>query len=503
MKIRFTNLGPIKSGEIDIKPLTIFIGPNNTGKTYSAYCLYGVLDQNWLPFYADHTDLDIYDEFIDQISKRGYVEIDLERIIKENSELLLNDLCKVFTEEIIYRFMQTSKKDIFEAARITVELSYGDLELMLEHLPNVEMSGGIGVAKDKELIAIEKKKKNTNLKIYTKVEDEGDREILIKFLSDREILRKALIANMLTIILGCIRRDIVVLPAERLALVTLYRYLGKRGIKIADLTSEEMFDNADKLKDFIRDIMFISYKYSMPIRDFIAFLDDLTEISMEFESDDKTKEKRKEFIQLSEMIENDILKGRVVLERKEKIATPILEFELDNGKRLELHLTSTAVKELTGLVLYFRYLIDKGDILIIDEPEMNLHPEAQAKLLEIITIAVNKGVKVILTTHSPYIVDHVINLMEGYYIKDKIEENNLDKYLFLGYKESFISPEKVGAYFFSENGEIKDILDFKERLIDWETFSNVSDKINIIYSNILEFRRTSENSNGGKNNAIQ
>lgn len=350
---------------------------------------------------------------------------------------------------------------------------------------------------------MKKKKKNTNLKIYTKVEDEGDREILIKFLSDREILRKALIANMLTIILGCIRRDIVVLPAERLALVTLYRYLGKRGIKIADLISEEMFDNADKLKDFIRDIMFISYKYSMPIRDFIAFLDDLTEISMEFESDDKTKEKRKEFIQLSEMIENDILKGRVVLERKEKIATPILEFELDNGKRLELHLTSTAVKELTGLVLYFRYLIDKGDILIIDEPEMNLHPEAQAKLLEIITIAVNKGVKVILTTHSPYIVDHVINLMEGYYIKDKIEENNLDKYLFLGYKESFISPEKVGAYFFSENGEIKDILDFKERLIDWETFSNVSDKINIIYSNILEFRRTSENSNGGKNNAIQ
>lgn len=33
------------------------------------------------------------------------------------------------------------------------------------------------------------------------------------------------------------------------------------------------------------------------------------------------------------------------------------------------------VKELSPLVLYLRYLARAGELLIIDEPEMNLHPE--------------------------------------------------------------------------------------------------------------------------------
>jgi len=181
-----------------------------------------------------------------------------------------------------------------------------------------------------------------------------------------------------------------------------------------------------------------------------------------------------------------------MLERREKIDVPILEFELENGKRLDLHVTSTAVKELTGLVLYFRYLIRENDYLIIDEPEMNLHPEAQVKLLEIITMAVNKGVKVLLTTHSPYILDHLVNLMEGYSIKDKIRNESLEECLYLGYEDSFISPEKVGAYFFSENGEIFDIFNVKERIIDWKTFSKVSEKLGDIYERLCEIRNKYE-----------
>lgn len=488
MRVKVENLGNIRSGEIEVKPLTIFIGPNNTGKTYSAYCLYGILDDGWLPFYAVHTDLNIFDKFIDKLIERGYIEIDLENVIKEHSELLLNDLCEVFVEKVIYKFMQISKKDVFENTKIEIRLTDEDLNFMLKRLANAGVKGGIGVAKDEELIVIEKKKNDVKLRIYTKAENEKNRDELNRLLSNREFLKSVVIENVLTAVLESIRGKIAVLPAERLALVTLYRYLGKRGIKIADLISEEMFDEADRLKDFIRNIMFVSYRYPKPIRDFITFLDDLAEISEEFENDDESKEKRRDFILLSEIIENEILKGKVMLERKEKIAIPILEFELENGKKLDLHITSTAVKELAGLILYFRYLIDKGDILIIDEPEMNLHPEAQVKLLELITMAVNKGLNVILTTHSPYIVDHLMNLMEGYDVKDKIDDKDLQRYLLLGRRDSFISPKKVGAYFFSEDGEIRNIFDIEERIIDWETFSKVSDRINIIYNNILRLK---------------
>ena len=492
MKIKFTNLGSIKSGEIELKPLTICIGPNNTGKTYSAYCIYGILDPAVVPL-----DLNVFDEFIDELTERGYIEIDLEKIIINHANLILNDLCKIFVEKAIYKFMQTSKKGLFDNTKIEVELSEEDLNFMFKHLMNSEIKGGIGVTKDKELIVTEKKKNEKILRVYTRVENEKDREAINQIFSDKKILRAMLIANVLSVILGGIRKDVAVLPAERLALVTLYRYLGKKRSKTIKIISEaviseEDFEDAEKLRDLIRNIMFVSYKYPKPIKDFIEFLDNLDEISEKFENDKKLKETRKDFIQLSELIENEILGGKIVLEKKEEITQPILEFELEDGKRLDLHITSTAVKELTGLVLYFRYLIEKNDYLIIDEPEMNLHPEAQVKLLEIITMAVNKGVNVILTTHSPYIVDHLMNLMEGYDVKDKIEDKSLPDYLFLGYKESFISPEKIGVYFFTEDGKIVDIFNAEERIIDWETFSNVSDMIGVIYNRILELRRSSD-----------
>ena len=42
MKLTLHNLGRIKFGEIDIRPLTVLVGPNNTNKTWCAYTLYGL-----------------------------------------------------------------------------------------------------------------------------------------------------------------------------------------------------------------------------------------------------------------------------------------------------------------------------------------------------------------------------------------------------------------------------------------------------------------------------
>ena len=45
MKIKFYNLGTIKETELDLRPLTVIIGPNNSNKTYIAYSVYGLLQQ--------------------------------------------------------------------------------------------------------------------------------------------------------------------------------------------------------------------------------------------------------------------------------------------------------------------------------------------------------------------------------------------------------------------------------------------------------------------------
>ena len=43
MKITFSNLGAIKKTTLDLRPLTVIIGPNNSNKTYVAYSIYGLL----------------------------------------------------------------------------------------------------------------------------------------------------------------------------------------------------------------------------------------------------------------------------------------------------------------------------------------------------------------------------------------------------------------------------------------------------------------------------
>ncbi len=53
MKITISNLGPIREkAEIDLKPLTVLIGPNNAGKTWLAYTLGGILGTDGLSRYV-------------------------------------------------------------------------------------------------------------------------------------------------------------------------------------------------------------------------------------------------------------------------------------------------------------------------------------------------------------------------------------------------------------------------------------------------------------------
>ena len=107
---------------------------------------------------------------------------------------------------------------------------------------------------------------------------------------------------------------------------------------------------------------------------------------------------------------------------------------------------------------------------------MNLHLEVHAQLMELLTMLVNCGLNVLITTHSPYFVDHLVNLMKA----SRHENPEAIKDLFfLKDPDAFISQEKVSAYLF-EGGRTRDILE-ENGFIEWETFSNVSEKVSRIF----------------------
>ena len=42
VRISTTNFGPIASATVDLRPLTVFVGPSNIGKTYFAVLIYAL-----------------------------------------------------------------------------------------------------------------------------------------------------------------------------------------------------------------------------------------------------------------------------------------------------------------------------------------------------------------------------------------------------------------------------------------------------------------------------
>ncbi|QEZ89058.1 ATP-binding protein (AAA domain) [Aliarcobacter cibarius] len=177
---------------------------------------------------------------------------------------------------------------------------------------------------------------------------------------------------------------------------------------------------------------------------------------------------------LGKKIETQIFRnGKLSIRNPKSQDLPTYEYKLNNiNESLQLVSTSSSITELSPLVMYFRHKISSldSDILIFDEPELSLHPDAQAILVEILVEAYQKGLKIILVTHSPYIIEAINNHLMRSKIDDKtikdLKIKNMEK----------LSSDDLGAYLF-EDDTIKNILDNDIKLIDdklLDSFNNIN-----------------------------
>lgn len=81
-----------------------------------------------------------------------------------------------------------------------------------------------------------------------------------------------------------------------------------------------------------------------------------------------------------------------------------LRFKPDATIELSMNGSSSSVRSLVILGYYLKHIAQRNDMLMIDEPELNLHPANQRKLTRLLARLVNVGIKVFMTTHSDYIV---------------------------------------------------------------------------------------------------
>lgn len=162
---------------------------------------------------------------------------------------------------------------------------------------------------------------------------------------------------------------------------------------------------------------------------------------------------------------------------------------LENGKYVKVNFSSSGQQESVWILnLLFYYLLQSYQVLfIIEEPESHLFPESQKYMTELIALVNNCGHLVVLTTHSPYVLGTLNNLL---YAKSCSSKNgdDIDKIIPASVRLDY----KNFDSWFVQNGTVENCMDSEIHMIQNERIDGISKVINQEFDELLELQSTNE-----------
>jgi predicted ATP-dependent endonuclease of OLD family len=159
---------------------------------------------------------------------------------------------------------------------------------------------------------------------------------------------------------------------------------------------------------------------------------------------------------------------------------------ISSGQSISLSEAASGLQSVIPLYLVTKHFAE-SDLLVIEEPELNLFPEAQKKLVEfIIETCRDKTKRLIITTHSPYILTVLNNLIQAHnVVKERPElEEEVNKII---PKERWLDFDKVGVYYVAD-GTAKNIMHEKNRIIKAENLDSVSKNLSNEFGQLLDLQ---------------
>lgn len=415
MKIKVSNLGIISEGTIDLsKKISLFCGQNGTGKTYLAYVIYGLL-KNRLRFDEDN---EIVDKLIENL--RVTIDIDFQSIFDFKQSMFAR------TKNSLSDFFGIGEDD---SKKLFPKFKIENTETEKEFKSRI--------------ISTEF---TTNIKIFniefslTKLK--GETQITISLNENistplRLRLFRGYIKSSIESFLAFYPiKDVVMFPVERNSINTFSKQLSIR--------KQDRFDTMLLFKDKEKDIRKIESlldlkRYPLSISDELRVADDLVEI----------KKQKSKFYDFAEELERELLLGEVNISNDGEIL-----FIPNNSPstKLPIQMTASIIKTLSSLVVYLKHRAKDNDLIIIDEPEINLHPENQIILTRIFARLANKGFRLLISTHSDYIVRELNNLLILSRKDNTSVMKNAEEF---GYKnDEYINQEDLGVYAFKFDNKV-------------------------------------------------
>lgn len=153
-----------------------------------------------------------------------------------------------------------------------------------------------------------------------------------------------------------------------------------------------------------------------------------------------------QFYDLACSFEKELSGGHIVLE-KDGLFNNVKYLDFNENIKVSPKLLSTSLNEMAAIILYLKYILKEDDLLIIEEPEAHLHPKNQRILVKYLAEAINKGLNVLITTHSDYVIHQFNNLIRlGNLTSDEIFKLNYDENNVLNFKD-------VSIYHFKEQSK--------------------------------------------------
>lgn len=449
MRIKVSQLGAIKETSIDLnKKLTVFCGPNGTGKTYMAYLLYSITK-----FENKSFILSLDEEKQKKFLENNFIEIDLDFDIvwqykNDGLETIKNNLWNIFA------IPESKSKDFFSNTQIELLETRDEFNLALLDLDFVSE---FKIYDYNFSINKSSGSKNVTISIPEKTLKNTD------FIKIIDII---LLSRVYSLFAYFPITSSTIFPVER---NSIYTFSNELSIRKNDAL--EHIQAITNKKDFsLLDLFFKrSTRYPEAIRDGLEVAEDLENI----------QKRSSVYNTFANEIESELLKGKVIINKEGNV-----EFSSDKAPKIKLsfHQSSSIVKTLASLVIYLKHRASKNDLVIIDEPELNLHPDNQVKLARIFARLINNGIRLVISTHSDYIIRELNNLIMIANNDDDVKEVATK----FGYKEDeYINIKDICAYFFNYKNKSAKQTDVRHIIIDEngfdvETLDSTVEKLNQI-----------------------
>lgn len=444
MDIEFKNIGFLKAGKIKTNKLTVIFGPNNVGKTYLSYSAYAAMKHFNEKI---KNKINIPENVSTELLDKGSVSYDISGIINDK-------LIGSANTEISSMLPAFFKNDtgLFSNSRInitdpTIEKKILDSTVNIPVSLTEDMILTISKKKDESFVtfhisSINAANDNTELKTkLTKKEANAYLNTVFKFFFLNSVLDSA--AN-----------DAFIITSERTGISLFQKEIDANRNDIVNKMSygEVIKSHKSNFMKYYEEIFNKKVaKFSEPINHNLNvvrdFPDSKKSLKVSGRMNNKTRASRYE--KIIESLES-LTGGKYSTHADETIFT--VKCELGKDISMPLSLSSASNKALFLLDIYIRNYIAPDSYLVIDEPELNLHPQNQIKMAELLVRLSHYGVKILITTHSDYIVKEINNRIMASSIKDP------EILSYLNYQDiDVISQKDVNAFTIGKDGIITDV----------------------------------------------